>query len=115
MPKSFTPTPLQLSQTAVEKILQIKQQEGNSSCFLRLFVEGGGCAGFQYGFKLDDRTDAEDLIIEVAGAKLVVDKTSLPLVAGANVDYEVGLMGSKFVLKNLNASTTCSCGISFSV
>lgn len=115
MPESFIPTPLILSEMAIAKILEIKQQEENSSCFLRLFVEGGGCAGFQYGFKLDDCTTDDDIKIESKGAKLIVDSTSLPLVAGATVDYEVGLMGSKFVLKNLNASSTCSCGISFSV
>lgn len=115
MPESFVPTPLTLSAMAIDKILELKQQEENSSCFLRLFVEGGGCAGFQYGFKLDEIINADDTKIEVKGAKLIIDSISLPLVAGATIDYEIGLMGSKFVLKNLNSSTTCSCGISFSV
>ncbi len=111
----FIPQAVNLTDAAKAKILELKQLEANSNCFLRLYVEAGGCAGFQYGFKMDTQLANNDTLVQEDEVLLAIDELSLPLLAGATVDYEVGLMGSKFVLQDLNASSTCSCGVSFSV
>ena len=81
---------------------------------LRVYIEGGGCSGFQYGFKFDSE-ETDDIVIDASGAKVLVDPLSLQYLEGAEVDYKVDLQGSRFVIKNPNAQTTCGCGSSFSI
>jgi iron-sulfur cluster insertion protein len=89
--------------------------EGKSDLRLRLYIVGGGCAGFQYGFKFDEVVNPDDLIIEQDKAALIIDSMSLQYLAGSTVDYVNNLNGSHFVVSNPNANTTCGCGSSFSV
>jgi iron-sulfur cluster insertion protein len=90
-------------------------EEGNDRLKLRVFVTGGGCSGFQYGFTFDEEVADDDTIVEREGVSLVVDPMSFQYLAGAEVDYQEGLEGSRFVIKNPNATTTCGCGSSFSI
>jgi len=90
-------------------------EEPNDRLKLRVFVTGGGCSGFQYGFTFDEEVADDDTIVEREGVSLVVDPMSFQYLAGAEVDYQEGLEGSRFVIKNPNASTTCGCGSSFSI
>lgn len=111
----FTPTPLIFSENAVGKVRSLIEEEGNERLSLRVFVTGGGCSGFQYGFTFDDETAEDDTIVERDGVRLVVDPMSFQYLAGSEVDYQEGLEGSRFVINNPNAATTCGCGSSFSV
>ncbi|MGM0767737.1 MAG: iron-sulfur cluster insertion protein ErpA [Pseudomonadota bacterium] len=108
-------TPLFLSDSAVAKVRELIEEEGNSELKLRVFVTGGGCSGFQYGFSFDDSQDEEDTAIEKGGVTLLVDPMSYQYLVGATVEYTEGLQGSQFVVKNPNASSTCGCGSSFSI
>lgn len=107
--------PLFLSDSAVTKVRELIEEEGNSDLKLRVFVTGGGCSGFQYGFSFDDSQDEEDTAIEKEGVTLLVDPMSYQYLVGATVEYTEGLQGSQFVVKNPNASSTCGCGSSFSI
>ena len=111
----FVPEPLVLTPSAVDKIKGLIDEEGNADLKLRVFVTGGGCSGFQYGFAFEEVTAEDDFVIEKDGIKAVVDSMSYPYLMGAEVDYEEGLQGSKFVVHNPNASSTCGCGESFSI
>lgn len=111
----FTPTPLIFSDNAVGKVRSLIEEEGNDSLSLRVFVTGGGCSGFQYGFTFDDEMAEDDTVVERDGVRLVVDPMSFQYLAGSEVDYQEGLEGSRFVINNPNAATTCGCGSSFSV
>ena len=82
---------------------------------MRVFVQGGGCSGFQYGFTLDELTNDDDFIIEKPGLKILVDSMSMQYLQGASIDYVEEIMGSQFVIKNPNAQSTCGCGSSFTV
>lgn len=113
--ETFTPEPLAITPNAISKIRALIEEEGNDDLKLRVFVTGGGCSGFQYGFAFEDSAAEDDLVIEKDGIKAVVDSMSYPYLMGAQVDYEEGLHGSKFVVQNPNASSTCGCGESFSV
>ncbi len=107
---------MQLSDGAVQKILSLKSDEANSAQLnLRVYVTGGGCSGFQYGFSFDDVVEEDDTCIEKDGANLVVDSLSLQYLQGSTVDYIEDLTGSKFIISNPNATTTCGCGESFSI
>ena len=107
---------MQLSDGAVQKILSLKSDEANSAQLnLRVYVTGGGCSGFQYGFSFDDVVEEDDTRIEKGGANLVVDSLSLQYLQGSTVDYIEDLTGSKFIISNPNATTTCGCGESFSI
>lgn len=108
-------TPLFLSDSAVSKVRELVEEEGNESLKLRVFVTGGGCSGFQYGFSFDEAQDDEDAIIEKDGISLLVDPMSYQYLVGATVDYQEGLQGSQFVVQNPNASSTCGCGSSFTI
>jgi len=90
-------------------------EEGNPELMLRIYIQGGGCSGFQYGFNFDETVNDGDEVIETDGVKLLVDPMSLQYLTGAEVDYTEGLQGAQFVIRNPNASTTCGCGSSFSV
>ena len=89
--------------------------DDRSSCMLRVFITGGGCSGFQYGFSFDEACNEEDTVIEHCGVKVVVDPLSLQYLSGAEVDYQEELVGSRFVINNPHAVTTCGCGVSFSL
>ena len=116
MVETYTPSLMQLSDGAVQKILSLKSDEANSAQLnLRVYVTGGGCSGFQYGFSFDDVVEADDTRIEKGGANLVVDSLSLQYLQGSTVDYIEDLTGSKFIISNPNATTTCGCGESFSI
>lgn len=100
---------------AASKVKNLVEEEGNPRLKLRVFVTGGGCSGFQYGFTFDEDVADDDTIIEREGVSLVVDAMSYQYLAGAEVDYQEGLEGSRFIIKNPNATTTCGCGQSFSI
>ena len=116
MVESYVPSVLQITDGAVNKILSLSNSEDDSNSLnLRVYVTGGGCSGFQYGFSFDKVIDEEDTCITKDGANLVVDSLSLQYLEGSTVDYTEDLMGSKFIIKNPNATTTCGCGESFSI
>lgn len=114
-PETFTPQPVLVTASAVAKVKSLIEEEGNEELKLRVFVTGGGCSGFQYGFTFDELVAEDDAVVEVDGVAVLVDSMSYPYLMGAEVDYEEGLQGSKFVVQNPNASTTCGCGSSFSI
>jgi len=109
------PPPLVFTDSAATKVKELVDEEGNPDLKLRVFVQGGGCSGFQYGFTFDEDVAEDDTIVEREGVSLVVDPMSFQYLAGAQVDYQEGLEGSRFVINNPNASTTCGCGQSFSI
>jgi iron-sulfur cluster insertion protein len=108
-------TPIIVSDAVVTKVSEMLAEEGDPNLKLRIFVTGGGCSGFQYGFAFDEVAKDDDLCVEVGAIKVLVDASSLQYVMGAQIDYEESLEGSRFVIKNPNAATTCGCGSSFSV
>lgn len=100
---------------AASKVRTLIEQEGNDQLKLRVFVTGGGCSGFQYGFTFDDAMAEDDTAIDNQGVTMVVDPMSFQYLAGSEIDYEEGLEGSRFVVRNPSAKTTCGCGSSFSI
>ncbi len=119
---SFAPKPkviegatVKFSDAAAEKVKALVKEENNENLKLRVLIEGGGCSGFQYGFKFDENVNEDDTVIEKNGATLLVDVTSMQYLNGAEVDYLEGLEGARFVINNPNAKSTCGCGSSFSV
>jgi iron-sulfur cluster insertion protein len=116
MVETYTPTLMQLTDGAVNKILSLQVKESNDQTLnLRVYVTGGGCSGFQYGFSFDNIVDEDDTCVEKGGASLVIDSLSLQYLQGSKVDYIEDLTGSKFIISNPNATTTCGCGESFSI
>jgi iron-sulfur cluster insertion protein len=111
----FEPSPLVFTDRAASKVKELVEDEGNPELKLRVFVTGGGCSGFQYGFTFDELLADDDAQVVNDGVALVVDSMSYQYLVGATVDYTEGLEGSKFVVSNPNAETTCGCGSSFSV
>jgi iron-sulfur cluster insertion protein len=107
--------PLNFTDAAAHKVSQLIEQEGNSSLKLRVYVQGGGCSGFQYGFTFDEETQEGDAQIENGGVTLLVDPMSVQYLMGAEIDYREDLSGAQFIIRNPNATTTCGCGSSFSV
>ena len=106
---------LVFTDNAARKVRQLIAEEGNDNLKLRVFISGGGCSGFQYGFTFDENTQDGDTIVENAGVSLLIDPMSFQYLIGAEVDYKEDLSGAQFVIRNPNASTTCGCGSSFSV
>ncbi len=106
---------LQFTQAAARKVRELMLEEGNPALKLRVYIQGGGCSGFQYGFSFDEDSQEDDLAVETDGVTLIVDPVSLQYLGGAEVDYSESLQGSQFVIRNPNAKTTCGCGSSFSV
>jgi len=104
-----------VSESAAKRIAEVARQEGTPGAFLRIAVSGGGCSGFQYGFTFDDRTNEEDRVFERDGVRVVVDDTSLELLAGAEIDFVEDMMGAAFQIRNPNAASSCGCGNSFSI
>ncbi len=108
------PAPLLFTDSAADKVRQLIDEEGNENLKLRVFVQGGGCSGFQYGFTFDEEINEDDSVMEKNGVKLLIDAMSYQYLVGAEIDYKDDLQGAQFVIKNPNASTTCGCGSSFS-
>jgi iron-sulfur cluster insertion protein len=108
-------TPLNFTDAAARKVGQLIEQEGNPSLKLRVYVQGGGCSGFQYGFTFDEETQEGDTLIENGGVTLLVDPLSVQYLMGAEIDYREDLSGAQFIIRNPNATTTCGCGSSFAV
>ena len=106
--------PFVFTDNAAIKVKSLIDEEGNPDLKLRVFVTGGGCSGFQYGFTFDDEVNEDDTALEKNGVTLLVDPMSYQYLVGAEIDYTEGLEGSQFVIKNPNASSTCGCGSSFS-
>ncbi len=106
---------LTLTDNAATKVKNLVEEEGNSDLKLRVFVTGGGCSGFQYGFSFDENLNDDDTVISNKGASLLVDPLSYQYLVGARIDYVEGLEGSRFIVDNPMATTTCGCGSSFSV
>lgn len=108
-------TPLTFTDAAAAKVKSLIEEEENANIKLRVFVTGGGCSGFSYGFTFDEQVSEDDTAVEKQGVTLLVDPMSFQYLAGSEVDYKEGLQGSQFVIKNPNATTTCGCGSSFSI
>ena len=105
---------LQFTQAAARKVRELMLEEGNPALKLRVYIQGGGCSGFQYGFSFDETAQDDDLAVQTDGVTLIVDPVSLQYLTGAEVDYSESLQGAQFVIRNPNAKTTCGCGSSFS-
>jgi len=108
-------SPLIFTSQAASKVASLIKEEGNPDLMLRIYIQGGGCSGFQYGFTFDEEEKEGDTRVVTDGVTLLIDPMSLQYLMGAEVDYSEGLQGSQFVIRNPNASTTCGCGSSFSV
>lgn len=109
------PNPLIFTDSAAAKVRELITEESNDALMLRVFISGGGCSGFQYGFTFDETINDGDTEIVNGGVTLLVDPMSYQYLVGAEIDYTEGLEGAQFVIRNPNASTTCGCGSSFSV
>ena len=108
------PVPLVFTDSAANKVKQLIEEEGNPDLKLRVFVTGGGCSGFQYGFTFDEVQNEDDAAMQKNGVTLLIDPMSYQYLVGAEIDYQEGLEGAQFVIKNPNAQSTCGCGSSFS-
>lgn len=113
--EAFDPNEIRLSDNAVRKVQALVEDEGNPNLKLRIYITGGGCSGFQYGFTFDENTADDDWVIEKDGVTALIDEMSYQYLVGSEVDYSEGLEGARFVVKNPNAVTTCGCGASFSI
>lgn len=107
-------SPLIFTDSAAGKVKSLIEEEGNSNLKLRVFVTGGGCSGFQYGFTFDEAVNEGDTTVQKNGVTLLIDPMSYQYLVGAEIDYTEGLEGAQFVIRNPNATTTCGCGSSFS-
>ncbi len=108
------PSPLIFTDNAARKVKELIDEEGTPDLKLRVFVTGGGCSGFQYGFTFEETMNEDDTAVDRDGVTLLIDPMSLQYLVGAEIDYQDSLQGSQFVIRNPNATTTCGCGSSFS-
>ncbi len=106
---------LTISHDAVQRINQLLEARNSPDLRLRVYIEGGGCSGFQYGFQFDETSEDDDILMEYQGVKVIVDMLSLQYLSGAEIDFKDDIMGSRFLVNNPNASATCGCGSSFSI
>ncbi|MCJ8305376.1 iron-sulfur cluster insertion protein ErpA [Shewanella sp.] len=111
---SEAPSPVKFTDAAASKVSALIAEEGNDQLKLRVFITGGGCSGFQYGFTFEEEVGEDDTQVEKDGVTLLIDPTSFQYLAGAEIDYTDGIEGSQFVIRNPNATSTCGCGSSFS-
>jgi iron-sulfur cluster insertion protein len=109
------PPPIVFTDAAAHKVNELIQEEDNPDLMLRVFVAGGGCSGFQYGFTFDEKLEDGDSSVKNQGVTLIVDPMSVQYLMGAEVDYKEDLQGAQFIIRNPNATTTCGCGSSFTV
>ncbi len=107
--------PLNFTHAAAAKVRELVREEGNAALALRVYIQGGGCSGFQYGFEFDENRAEDDVTVNTDEATLLVDPLSLQYLMGSEVDYTESLHGAQFVIRNPNAKTTCGCGSSFSM
>ena len=114
-PTQFTPTPIIFTEAAARRAKALIEEDGNPDLKLRAFISGGGCSGFEYGFTFDEDVEDDDTQIEILGVTLVVDAMSYQYLVGAQIDFKQDLQGSRFIVTNPNAETTCGCGNSFSI
>jgi iron-sulfur cluster insertion protein len=112
--ESALPDPLVFTDAAASKVKSLIEEEKNPNLKLRVFITGGGCSGFQYGFTFDEAINDGDTQVENAGVMLLIDPMSFQYLTGAEIDYKEDLQGSQFIIRNPNAATTCGCGSSFS-
>ncbi len=108
------PSPVNFTDAAANKVRSLIEEEGDDQLKLRVFITGGGCSGFQYGFTFEEEVNEDDTQVENGGVTLLIDPTSYQYLVGAEIDYSDGVEGSQFVIRNPNATTTCGCGSSFS-
>ena len=113
--EAFDPNEIRLTDNAASKVRALVEDEGNPSLKLRVYITGGGCSGFQYGFSFDESVSDDDMVVERNGATALIDAMSYQYLVGSELDYSEGLEGSRFVVNNPNATTTCGCGASFSI
>ena len=113
--ETYIPSSLNVTDSAVAKVQALKVEEGNDDLKLRVYVTGGGCSGFQYGFSFEELQAEDDTAVTRDNVTVLIDSLSYQYLVGSTVDYEEGLMGSRFLITNPNASTTCGCGASFSI
>lgn len=106
--------PIVFTDSAAQKVAGLIQEEGNDNLKLRVYITGGGCSGFQYGFTFDEEVNEDDTRIEKGGVTVLIDSMSIQYLNGAEIDYKEDLSGAQFVIRNPNATTTCGCGSSFS-
>ncbi|MBO5659258.1 MAG: iron-sulfur cluster insertion protein ErpA [Duodenibacillus sp.] len=109
------PEPIVFTEACVAKVKELLADEENQNMMLRVFVQGGGCQGFQYGFQFEEKPEADDTLLEHDGVTFLVDSLSFQYLVGAEIDFKDDLEGSQFVIRNPNAVTTCSCGSSFTM
>ena len=109
------PAPLVFTDNAAKKVKELIEEEGSPDLKLRVFVSGGGCSGFQYGFTFEEEVNDDDTQVQKDSVTLLIDPMSLQYLMGAEIDYQDSLQGSQFVIRNPNATTTCGCGSSFAV
>ena len=114
-PEFDMPAPIIFTDSAAAKVADLVAEEGNPDLKLRVFVQGGGCSGFQYGFTFDEIVNEDDTTMVKNGVQLLIDSMSYQYLVGAEIDYKDDLEGAQFVIRNPNAQTTCGCGSSFSV
>lgn len=115
MQSNLAPEPIRFTDAAVAKVKTLIEEESNDKLKLRVFVQGGGCAGFQYGFQFDENENEDDAKMVKDGVTLLIDSLSYQYLVGAEIDFKEDLTGAQFVIRNPNAVTTCGCGSSFSV
>lgn len=108
-----TPAPINFTDSAAKKVAELIAEEGNPDLKLRVFVQGGGCSGFQYGFTFDEAVNEDDTTMVKNGVQLLIDAMSYQYLLGAEIDYKEDIEGAQFVIKNPNVSSTCGCGSSF--
>ena len=113
-PVEMMPAPSLFTDNAANKVKALIVEEGNAELKLRVFVSGGGCSGFQYGFTFEEKPNEDDTVLEKNGVQLLIDPMSYQYLVGSEIDYKEDLEGAQFVIKNPNATTTCGCGSSFS-
>jgi iron-sulfur cluster insertion protein len=107
-------SPLVFTSAAASKVAELIREEGNPELMLRVYIQGGGCSGFQYGFTFDEAVQDGDTEVVTDGVRLLIDPMSMQYLTGAEIDFTEGLQGAQFVIRNPNATTTCGCGSSFS-
>lgn len=113
VPATDIPAPVDFTDSAAEKVKELIEEEENTDLKLRVFIQGGGCSGFQYGFTFEEDQQGDDTAVEKDGVTLLIDPMSLQYLTGARIDYKEDLEGARFIINNPNASTTCGCGSSF--
>lgn len=114
VPATEIPAPLDFTDSAAAKVKELIDEEKNPALKLRVYVQGGGCSGFQYGFTFDEDRQDDDTAVEKNGVTLLIDPMSFQYLMGAKIDYKEDLEGARFIINNPNATTTCGCGSSFS-